>query len=268
MLVNTDPDVPAALGVTAAAGGGSSVTAELSPSDGPGEGPCSAVGSMVAYMPMAERVARRYLGRGIAGDDLRQVAYMGLVKAARRFDPDRGDSFEAFARTTIRGELRRHFRDCGWVVRPPRQLQELQMQVWSAQEGLSERLGRPATTEEVAREVGAELRDVEEALALTGCFSTGSLDAPVGAATEATIQDYCGHEDPGYELVELRAALRAALRHLSERDRLILRLRFVDGYNQADIGREVGVCQMQVSRLLTRILRDLRRLMSDAAEAA
>lgn len=142
------------------------------------------------------------------------------------------------------------------------------MQAWSAQEGLSERLGRPATTDEVARELGVELRDVEEALALTGCFTASSLDAPVGATTGATIQDYHGHEDAGFELVELRAALRAALRNLSERDRLILRLRFVDGLNQADIGREVGVCQMQVSRLLTRILRDLRRLMSEDAEAA
>lgn len=259
MLVNTDPDVPGRVGFSATVGAGSSAPAGQDLGDGPR--------SVVAYMPMAERVARRYVGRGIAGDDLRQVAYLGLVKAARRFDPARGDSFEAFARTTIRGELRRHFRDCGWVVRPPRQLQELQMQAWSAQEGLSERLGRPATTDEVAGELGVESREVEEALALTGCFSASSLDAPVGP-TEATIQDYCGHEDPGFELVESRAMLRAALRHLSERDRLILRLRFVDGLNQADIGREVGVCQMQVSRLLTRILRDLRRVMTDDAEAA
>lgn len=209
-------------------------------------------------MPLARDLAARYRGRGIGLEDLQQVAYLGLVKAVSRFDPRHGVGFASFAYPTIRGELRRHFRDAGWTVRPPRRIQELQSRIWAAEPALFQRLGRSPRPAEVAAELEVDEDQVVEALASDGCFTPTSLDAPSRDDGSASVADGLGGEEPGYDLAELRMVLGDALGTLCDRDRLIVERRFVRGWTQEAIGRELGVTQMQVSRLLSRIIRDLR----------
>jgi RNA polymerase sigma-B factor len=218
-------------------------------------------------MPLARDLASRYRGRGIAVDDLQQVAYLGLVKAVRRFDPRHGVGFLSFAYPTIRGELRRYFRDAGWTVRPPRRIQELQSRVWAAEAGLFQRLGRSPRPAEVAEALGVDEDQVVEALASDGCFTPVSLDAPSREDATGSVADALGGDEPGYDLAELRMLLGDALDTLCERDRLIVERRFVRGWTQDAIGRELGVTQMQVSRLLTRITRDLRHAITGTSVA-
>ena len=220
-------------------------------------------------MPVACRLARHYSGRGIPVSDLEQVAYMGLTAAARRFDPSHGRDFLAFAVPTIKGELRKCFRDAGWVVRPPRRLQELQARVWAAEGDLVQSLGRSPTARELAAHLEVEEDDVIEVLGMEGCFAPDSLDMPLGDRDSATFADLQGAVDPGFELSEARVTLGPVMRRLGERDRRILELRFFHGWTQQQIGDEIGVTQMQVSRLLSRILRDLRNeLVTDQAGRA
>jgi RNA polymerase sigma-B factor len=219
-----------------------------------------------ANLPLARSIARRYAGRGIAVDDLEQVAALALVSAAKRFDPARGADFFAYAVPTIKGELRKHFRDAGWVVRPPRRLQELQARLWAAEQDLGQVLGRPATPAEIAEHLEVDLDEVLEALGLSGCFSTASLDVPLGE-DGATYADLQGEEDGAFEQCDARVALGPLVRNLSERDRRILELRFFRNWSQQRIGEEIGVTQMQVSRLLSRILGQLRTALEDEGSA-
>ena len=217
-------------------------------------------------MPLARMLANRYAGRGIAVDDLRQVAYLGLVKAVRGYDPERGREFLGYAVPTIRGELRRHFRDAGWVVRPPRRIQELQARLWAADAELTQTLHRSPTAAELADELGVPIDDVLESLSADGCFAPSSLDAPAVDSDSGSLAERLGDEDDEYGRCEARMMLAKAVRDLGERDRTIVRLRFFEGWTQQQIGEAVGVSQMQVSRLLTRILGDLR--LSIDGEAA
>ena len=216
-------------------------------------------------MGVAGEIARRYHGRGIAGDDLDQVAYLGLVKAVRGFDPSHGSDFLSFAVPTMRGEIRRYFRDFGWTIRPPRSVQEMQSKITVAEGELFQSLGRSPRPSEIAAHLGVELDLVVDSLAANGCFSPMSLDAPV-AEGESAATDRLGDLDPSYASAEARVVLARILCDLSPRDRRILELRFFGGATQAEIGAEIGVTQMQVSRLLTRLLDRLRRrLESEAA---
>lgn len=219
-------------------------------------------------MPVARMLARHYAGRGLAVDDLEQVAYLGLVAAARRYDASRGADFLAFAVPTIKGELRKHFRDAGWVVRPPRRLQELQARLWAAEAELTQALQRSPTTSEVAAHLEVEADDVTEALSIDGCFAPSSLDVPLGEGDSTTIADRQGGLDAAFDSCEARTMLAPAVRHLGERDRRILELRFFHGWSQQQIGDEIGVTQMQVSRLLSRILGDLRQALAGQQQVA
>ncbi|MBT9257415.1 sigma-70 family RNA polymerase sigma factor [Phycicoccus sp. MAQZ13P-2] len=207
-------------------------------------------------LPLADGLARRYSGRGIDRDDLEQVARTALVAAADRYHPGSGAGFVAFAVPTITGELKRHFRDCGWVVRPPRRVQELRAEVVVAEESLRHRLGREATVAEIAELLKCECADVESARLCGSGFRPASLDAPVLAG--GTEGDRLA--DPGdfVHRFEQHADLRLALDSLGEQDRRVVRLRFVEELTQSEIGSVLGVSQMQVSRILTRILRQLR----------
>jgi len=209
-------------------------------------------------MRVAEAIASRYRNRGIGDDDLTQVAYLALTKAARRFDADAGHDFLSFAVPTIRGEVRRHFRDSGWMVRPPRKLQELQSRIFGAQSDLAAATGRSPSPSELARHLGAELADVEEALAAEGCFRPTSLDRTIGRDGDVTIGELLSEEDGSQSAVDARVVLKPAVRRLSERDRRVVRLRFFDDCTQQEIAEQIGVTQTQVSRLLSRILRELR----------
>lgn len=209
-------------------------------------------------LPLASLLASRYSGRGIAADDLQQVAFLGLVHAAQGYDPDRGYDFVSYAVPTIRGEIRRHFRDAGWVVRPPRRIQELHGRVRAADADLTQTLRRRPSADEIADHLDAEPEQVVECLAADSCYSPVSLDAPVGAEEAPSLADSLGAHDPELGHVETRQLVQQICAGLADRDRLILRLRFVDELSQSEIGSHVGLSQMQVSRLLTRILGDLR----------
>jgi RNA polymerase sigma-B factor len=206
---------------------------------------------------VARSMASRYRNRGIDLDDLEQVALLGLTKAAQRFDPDAGHDFLSYAVPTIRGELRRHFRDAGWMVRPPRRVQDLQSRISRAQDELEAKLGRSPRPSEVAAHLGEELDDVVEALAADGCFTPTSLDGPVGDGS-STLGDLIGMDDRSVVAAEARVVLAPVLRKLTPRDQQILQLRFVEERTQQEIAEAIGLTQAQVSRVLTRILADLR----------
>lgn len=206
---------------------------------------------------VAEAVARRYRQRGLPQDDLNQVAYEGLTKAVTRFDPSLRNDLLTFAVPTIRGELQRYFRDQGWTVRPPRRIQEVQSHANAVVRALEQDLGREPTGEEVAGELDIPVEEYDEAMAALGCFQPTSLDLPVGAES-ATLGDLLPDTDEDHDASDARLMLEPVVRRLSERDRRILYLRFFEDLTQAEIGDDLGVTQMQVSRLLARILGDMR----------
>jgi RNA polymerase sigma-B factor len=212
-------------------------------------------------MGVASSVAKRYVHRGIEEEDLVQVAYMALIRAAQGFDPSRDQDFLAYAVPTIRGEVKKHFRDRGWVVRPPRRMQELQARITRAEGDLAQDLGRRPGPGELAAHLRVEVDEVMEAMAVSGCFAPSSLDRPVvgpGGGGFAAIGDLLGGEDRSQGAAEARVALAPVVRRLNERDQRILYMRFFEERTQQEIGDAIGVTQMQVSRLLNRIMRNLR----------
>ncbi|WP_210651621.1 SigB/SigF/SigG family RNA polymerase sigma factor [Nocardioides sp. SYSU D00065] len=222
---------------------------------------------ITAHLAAARSMAARYRNRGIELDDLEQVALLGLTKAAHRFDPDIGHDFMSYAAPTIRGEIRRHFRDAGWTIRPPRRVQELQARITTASDDLALTLGRSPRPSEVAAHLGAELTDVVEALAADGCFTPTSLDATVGEDT-TSLGDFLGEHDREFQRAEAQVVLHPLVRRLSPRDRRIVHLRFYEDRTQQEIAQAVGLTQAQVSRLLTRILAELRAELADPPSAA
>ena len=220
-------------------------------------------------MPVARSVAQRYRRRGISDEDLEQVAYLALVRAAAQFDPSFDRDFLSYAVPTIRGELRKHFRDAGWTVRPPRRVQELQQRIGAARAALEQELSRSPRPSELAAHLGEDVDDVIEALSTDGCFTPASLDRPLldtaGGETGSTLGDSLddGHEHDGFDAAEARVVLAPLVRRLSERDRRILDLRFFHDATQQQIADEIGVTQMHVSRLLSRILGELRHELDE-----
>jgi RNA polymerase sigma-B factor len=208
---------------------------------------------------VAEGVAHRFRNRGVAQEDLHQVAYEGLTKAVRRFDPTLGHDLLTYAVPMIRGELQRHLRDHGWSVRPPRRVQQLQRCIVESEEDLAQNLGRRPDDREVMAELGVEPCEYHEALAAFGCKRATSLDQPVGAEGDAPLSSILPAEDREAAAAEARLVLAPLLRDLPERDSQIVYLRFFEDLTQREIGDRLGVTQMQVSRLLTQILSRLRR---------
>jgi RNA polymerase sigma-B factor len=193
----------------------------------------------------------------VALEDLVQVAHEGLVKAVARFDPELRNDLLTFAVPTIRGEVQRYFRDQGWMIRPTRRVQEIQGQAREAARDLEQSLGREASDSEIATEIGVPGAEYHDAVAAQGCFQPASLDLPVGS-DRATLGDILIGVDENESASEARMMLAPAVRRLPERDRRILYLRFFEDLTQAEIGEDLGVTQMQVSRLLSRILGSLR----------
>jgi RNA polymerase sigma-B factor len=212
------------------------------------------------YMPMARRMASRYSGVSEPYDDLLQVASLGLLNAIDRFDPGRGTPFAGFAKPTILGELKRHFRDKVWTVRVPRSLHDRMGEVEKATEALTLELHRPPSVRELAGKVGIEASEVLEILEAKHNRRPLSLDAPpVGEdAEDASGAEWIGRPDGNYDLVDDRLAMEAVLPRLDEREREVLRLRFVEELPQTEIARRIGCSQMHVSRLLRRTLDKLR----------
>jgi RNA polymerase sigma-B factor len=208
---------------------------------------------------VAQAVARRYRRRGVPDEDLEQAAYEGLTKAVQKFDPRLRNDLLTYAVPTIRGEVQRYFRDQSWTVRPPRRLQELQRKVNHAIEELGAELGREPEEVEVQARLRIGPEEYRETMASFGCFQPPSLDQPLKSAPEFTLGDALAAPSTGHEAVEARILIAQAVRDLPERDRRILYLRFFEDRTQQEIGDELGVTQMHVSRLLSRILERLRR---------
>ena len=212
-------------------------------------------------LPLASHLAHRFAHRGEPMDDLKQVASLALVNAVDRFDPGRDVAFAAFATRTIVGELKRHFRDKGWTVRPPRRIQELCLELNRSIEALTHDLGRSPTVPELAAATDASEADVIEALDAAESYWVASLDAPT--VDGGTVGSHVGGADLGLEAVERRASLSPHLEQLPARERQILQLRFVDGLTQTEIAEHVGLSQMHVSRLLKASLASLRAAYGD-----
>jgi len=214
------------------------------------------------FMPLARSLARRYDRSSEPFEDLLQVASLGLLKALDRFDADLGHPFASFAVPTILGEMRRHFRDAGWSVHVPRGSQERALKVRDAQERLANSRGRAPTVNELAEYLELATDEVIDALQAIQAYESLSLDAPrPGATDEATSYgDAMGAEDERYELVELDVTVSAVLGRIPQRERQILRMRFVEDLTQTEIAERVGISQMQVSRLLRRSLDQLRAM--------
>ncbi len=207
-------------------------------------------------------MASRYAGVSEPYDDLLQVASLGLVKAIDRFDPARGTPFAAFAKPTILGELKRHFRDRVWTIRVPRGIHDTMARVEKAAEALSSRLSRPPSVEELSRHLKIDPSDVLEALEAGRNRRPLSLEAPVLTEDggESAPPEWVGDEDPGYALVEDMLTLERILPGLEAREREMLRLRFIDELPQSKVAERLGCSQMQVSRRLRQTLERLRRM--------
>jgi RNA polymerase sigma-B factor len=221
---------------------------------------------VLAHVDLVERYVRRYSLRGVPVDDLRQASYLALVEAAERFDPDRGDAFEAFASVTIDGSLKRYFRDRTWAVRPPRALLELHLRVRQANDDLRQRLGREPTIADLAAEVGVDEDHVYEALEASSARWNMSLDAPppgddgtAGPSDGAWLETV----DPGFEQVEWRSDLHDALADLDDDARELIRLRFVENCTQSELSERLGLSQSYVSRVIRGVLDQLQRHMED-----
>lgn len=218
---------------------------------------------IVLHLDLAHAEAKRYRSRGVPLDDLQQVAALALTKATNGYDVTTGHDFLSYAVPTIRGELRKHFRDHGWMIRPPRRIQELQARINVADAELANELGRSPLPEEIATRLEEPPASVIEALASDGCFVPASLDHPAGGDGLTTLGDLLPLDDLEHQASEARLVLSPVLRMLSDRDRQILTMRFYEGLTQREIATRIGVTQMQVSRLLTRILGQLRSDVGD-----
>lgn len=221
-----------------------------------------------AHMGLARYLAKRYRNRGIPMDDLEQVAYIALIKSVDRYDPARGLEFSTYATPTITGEIKRHFRDKGWMVRAPRRVQENKLRVYQGIEAWTKHYGAEPTHSELATFLSITEAEVQEALLAGNAYSTSSLDAPVYGREPDDGPDGI---DPGYtpdefESVEMRQSLKKYILRLPEREQRALYMRFWEYRTQSDIANELGVSQMHVSRILAKTLAALKRSVTEDTE--
>ncbi len=220
------------------------------------------------FMPLARRLAGRYNRRSDSLDDLTQVAALALVKAVDRFDPTRGIAFSSYAVPTIVGEIKRHFRDHGWAVRPPRALAERALRVEGAAREFTVEHQRAPTVAELCAQTELTEEEVLDALHAGRAASASSLDAPASRQDEGrtSLGDRIGVDDGGYGVVEQRVLLEGLLRGVSPRDREILHMRYFDDMTQAEIGEVFGVSQMQISRLVRNSIERMQVIAGSHAE--
>jgi RNA polymerase sigma-B factor len=206
---------------------------------------------VVSYLPLAHALARRFGPRG-SHEDLEQVACEGLIKAIRRFDPDRGFAFTTFAVPTILGELRRYRRDTAWPAHVPRPLQERIQGVRAAAERHGARCGREPTAAELAAELGCDEEDVLDALAAASSLNVIPLDAPPRGedAASVSLAEQIGAADPAYDQIECLVSIEAAAPALTDGQREVVRLRFGEELTHREIARRLDVSRSEVSRML------------------
>jgi RNA polymerase sigma-B factor len=222
------------------------------------------------FLPLARQLARRYQRPDVPFDDLFQVACLGLVNAIERFDLEREVAFSSYAVPTIVGEIKRYFRDRTWSVRVPRDLQDLALTVDRAVSELDLELQRKPVVREIAARVGAHEEDVLEALEASGAYRATSLQTPWGVDPDGgeTLGDALGTEERGFAAAEDRATVARLMRGITPRERKVLWLRFASDLTQAEIGEQVGVSQMQVSRIIRQAISRLRAYASVQEEEA
>lgn len=215
---------------------------------------------VMSHLNLVRFLANKFKNRGEPLDDLMQVGYLGLLKAIDRFDPSRGLEFTTFATPTILGEIKRHFRDKGWSVRVPRRLQELSAKVNQATDLLTTQLQRSPSIAEIAEYLDATVDEVLEAMESSSAYSSVSLEAPAGADAEDTpsIIDRYATEDSDLALTDDRLVIEEALDGFSPREREVIELRFIKGMTQIEIAGQLGISQVQVSRLLRRTLKKIQ----------
>jgi RNA polymerase sigma-B factor len=222
--------------------------------------------AVVLTLDLADRIARRYAGRGLDLEDLVQVGRMALVKAANGYRTGCGHGFAAYAGPTIAGEIKRHFRDCGWAVRPPRRLQEVRADLASEQERLTHDLHRDPTIAELAEALGVQPDEVVRARECSAAYRAVSIDLP--ADHDSHPVEVVARESHDIDRMLRLDSVLHALHALTERERRIVHLRFVEDRTQSEIGEVLGVSQMQVSRLLSAILGKLRHGLGEDERAA
>ncbi len=215
---------------------------------------------------LADRYARRYRARGIPVEDLRQTALLAMVRAVDRFDPAQGVTFATFASRTMDGELKRALRDKAWAVRPPRAAQERHLALRKREEELTHQLGRAPTVSELAAVLDASIDEVLEAIEAGGARTAGGITRTNddGAVVEA--DDLLSVGEIGFGRVDDRMLVAELLDQLGEREREVIRLRFFERLGQEEIAQRVGVSQSYLSRLLRRILLDLREKVGELPE--
>jgi RNA polymerase sigma-B factor len=229
----------------------------LPPGSEQSEAACAALVSRHRYLVRSE--VRRYMRSPEPAEDLMQVGYVGLLKAVRNFDPDLGSSLSAFARPSISGEIKRHFRDKRWPLHVKRSAQELAVQVRAVSGQLAQELGRMPTESDLAKYLGVSGAEVREARRAELAFQPGSLDTPMSGEPGArTLADLLGDEDPRIEHMLGMHAVAAHWRELPPREQKILIMRFYEDMTQVQIGQQLGLSQMHVSRLIARALGYLR----------
>jgi RNA polymerase sigma-B factor len=218
---------------------------------------------VTSHLWLAETLSRRFLHRGEEEEDLLQVARTGLVEAAQRFDPEQG-AFIAFAVPTITGVLKRHFRDHGWMVRPPRRTQELASGIWQQWPALVQAIGGIPSAQDLAQQMGESVGAVQQARYASHCYSPTSIDAAVSRGMHFTSTE----SEEELDRTEIRLIIDAALDQLTDCERQLLWYRFFEQRSQAEIAVAIGTSQMQVSRLLCRVLGKLRTIIGSVGETA
>ena len=212
------------------------------------------------HVDFVRRLAQRYARRGEQLDDLTQVGCVGLIKAIDRFDGSFGASLTTYAAPNILGEIKRHFRDRGWSVRVPREIQELNVRLTKVVDELTTKLGRSPSVEELAEASGATIEHVVEALESSAAYSALSLsEGPDPDEEGGSPMDALGEDDHGFEQSEQRLTLATGIQHLPSRERSILHMRFFEGLTQSEIAERIGISQMHVSRLIRNSLDRMRR---------
>jgi RNA polymerase sigma-B factor len=214
------------------------------------------------HRDVAEYYIKRYSRRGVPADDLRQVALLTMLRAVDRFDTEKGVEFSTFASRTIEGELKRYFRDRTWMVRPPRRAQELHLALRRANEDLSHRLGRSPTVQELAKELDATVDHVLEAMEAGVAHQATSLDHPLpgdDAEGASRAERMVAQNDEGFDRIDETMLVQDLLAQLPEREREVIQLRFFENLTQEEIAERIGVSQSYLSRILRRVLLDLRR---------
>ena len=215
---------------------------------------------VMSHMNLVRFLANKFKNRGEPLDDLIQVGYLGLLKAIDRFDPDRGLEFTTYATPTILGEIKRHFRDKGWSVRVPRRLQELSAKVNQATDALTTELQRSPTIEEIATYLDASVDEVLEAMESSSAYSSVPLEGSGNADNDdaPSVLDRYATEDSALNFTEDRLIIEEALKGFSPREREVIDLRFLQGMTQIEIAEQLGISQVQVSRLLRRTLKKIQ----------